>query len=182
MQPEMNHPFSETLLPLIERLDKLYYDNLIVLCSAAQKYAQKLKDLEANSSTSQYVSLCLKLVDEIQSLIAIKKEHFIPYALTMFDKSNTGHDCSSCQGGCNLHHDIQLKDMKQSHMQLKDIIYRVQMVALPLYSETIYPDVYRLLRNHMALIENTLTELFSLEETRLIPKIIEAQKTINARA
>lgn len=54
------------------------------------------------------------------------------------------------------------------------------MVALPLYSETMYPDVYRLLRNHMALIENTLTELFSIEETRLIPKIIESQKKINA--
>ena len=81
-----------------------------------------------------------------------------------------------------MQHDMQLNDLKQSHMQLKDIIYRVQMVALPLYSETIYPDVYRLLRNHMALIENSLTELYSVEETRLIPKVTEAQKNINAHS
>ena len=80
-----------------------------------------------------------------------------------------------------MQHELQLNDLKQSQSQLKDILNRIQMVALPLYSETIYPDVYRLLRNHMALIENTLNELYSVEETRLIPRIIEAQKTINVR-
>jgi hypothetical protein len=54
------------------------------------------------------------------------------------------------------------------------------MASLPLYTETIYPDAYRVLRNQMALIENSLTELFFLEENYLIPKVAEAQKIINA--
>jgi len=55
------------------------------------------------------------------------------------------------------------------------------MAALPLYAETIYPDVYRLLRNHMALIGSSLTDLYTAEEIQLIPKVIEAQRNINAR-
>lgn len=75
---------------------------------------------------------------------------------------------------------MQLMELMASHNNIKGILYRLQMVSLPLYSETIYPDAYRILRNQMALIENGLTELFFLEEHYLIPKIVEAQKIINA--
>jgi hypothetical protein len=35
------------------------------------------------------------------------------------------------------------------------------------------------LRNQMALLENSLTELYFVEEAYLIPKVTEAQKNIN---
>jgi hypothetical protein len=177
----MNYPNSESLLPLIERIDKSYYDVIINLCNTAMKHALRLQELELHNVTSQYVSQCIRLIDEIKHYITIKKEHFVPYVQSLFEKQAAGHDCSSCQGGCTMRHEMQLSELRQSHVQLKDVISRVQMVSLPLYSETIYPDVYRLLRNHMALLENTLTELFSIEETRLLAKIVEAQKKINSR-
>src|SRR3984885_7896925 len=161
----MNYPDTEGLQILMERLDKSYYDSIIGLCSIAKKYALRLQELEVQQATSQYVTVCNRLIEEIQHYISTKKEHFVPYVHLLDQKDSGGHDCSNCAGGCNLQHDMQLMDLKRSHMQLKDIVYRVQMVALPLYSETIYPDVYRVLRNNMALIENSLTELYSLEET-----------------
>jgi hypothetical protein len=177
----MNYSNTENLQPLIERLDKSYYDTIISLCASAQKYAQKLQELEVQNSTSQYVVLCNKLIEEIRLYISNKKEHLVPYVRSIYEKEKDGHDCKNCSGSsCSAQHEMHLNELSHSHRQLKEIISRVQMVALPLYSETMYPDVYRLLRNHMALIENTLTELFSIEETRLIPKIIESQKKINA--
>jgi hypothetical protein len=77
-------------------------------------------------------------------------------------------------------HEVKLTEFKESHKLVKDILNRLQMMSLPLHSETIYPDVYKLLRNQMTLLENTLTDLLYLEETYLIPKIAEAQKNINA--
>ncbi len=179
----MNHTYTEELKLLTERLNKSYYNAIIDLCKAAQKYALRLKELEVQQATSQYISLCSSLIEEIQSYINNKIEVLIPYVQSLYEKKEEGHDCKNCtgSGGCSMQHELQLNDLKQSQSQLKDILNRIQMVALPLYSETIYPDVYRLLRNHMALIENTLNELYSVEETRLIPRIIEAQKTINVR-
>ena len=75
---------------------------------------------------------------------------------------------------------MHLIELKESHSRIKDILYRLQMVALPLYAETLYPDVYRVLRNQMALLENSLTELFFIEDAYLIPKVIDAQKKIHA--
>lgn len=185
-EQRMNRGFtynSEALKPLVERVDRSYYNVINTLCETAKKQARKLQELEVHQSTSQYITLCNRILDEIQRYVKNKKDHFLPYMNELFEKQETGHDCRNCTGtgSCDMQHNLQLMELKESHAQIKDILYRLQMVALPLYSETIYPDVYRILRSHMALIENSLTELFSVEETLLIPKVSEAQKTINAR-
>lgn len=172
---------SEELQPFVKKLEDTHYNVIDSLCDATRKQARKLQELEVHQPTSQYITLCNRLIDEIQQYIKIKKESFIPYVAKLGERDSDGHDCSKCTGNsCNLQHNVQLAELKESHVLIKDILYRLQMVSLPLYSETIYPDVYRILRNQMALLENNLTELFSLEETYLIPKVIEVQKNINA--
>lgn len=181
----MNRGFAyngEALKPLVERVDRSYYNVIETLCDTAKMQARKLQELEVHQTTAQYTTLCNRLLEEILLHVKNKKDHFLPYMSELFEKQETGHDCRNCTGTgtCDLQHNLQLMELKESHVQIKDILYRLQMVALPLYSETIYPDVYRILRSHMALIENNLTELFSVEETLLIPKVTEAQKRINA--
>jgi hypothetical protein len=73
-----------------------------------------------------------------------------------------------------------LIEIGDSHVQVKETLYRLQMAVLPLYSETIYPDDYRILRNQVALLENSLAQMLFLESTYLVPKIADAQKNINA--
>ena len=179
----MNHPYTEELKLLIERLSKSYYEVVLDLCLKAKKHASRLKELEVQQATSQYVTLCFNLIEEVQEFIKVRIETLIPYVASLSEKIEEGHDCKNCSGtgSCSVQHELHLSELRQSLVQLKDIMNRIQMLALPLYSETIYPDVYRLLRNHIALIENALNELYSVEETKLIPKIIETQKNINAR-
>jgi hypothetical protein len=176
-----NTPMSVELQPFVKKLEQSHYDVIISLCEVTRKQAKKLEDLEVHQITSQYITLCNRLIDEIEDYIRLKKDSFIPYVNSLFEKDKDGHDCAKCTGNsCAMQHTAQLNELKESHVVIKDILYRLQMVALPLYSETIYPDVYRVLRNQMALLENNLTELFMLEETYLIPKVIEIQKNIHA--
>ncbi len=172
----------EELQPFVARLNKDYYDVINGLCEIAKKQANKLRELEVHQSASQYVILCCRLIEEIEQHIKARKESFIPYAMKLAEKESDDHDCANCKGGgaCNLQHEMHLVELKESHNRIKDILYRLQMVALPLYSETLYPDVYRVLRNQMALLENALTELFFIEDAYLIPKVIETQKKIHA--
>ena len=177
----LNTPISEDLQPFVKRLEQSHYSAINVLCEGTRKQAKKLQELENHQATSQYITLCNRLIDEIQHYIKNKTDNFIPYVNKLNEKESESHDCNNCNGNsCSLQHTAQLNELKEAHVQIKDILYRLQMVSLPLYSETIYPDVYRILRNQMALLENNLTELFLLEETYLIPKVIELQKSIHA--
>ncbi len=104
----------------------------------------------------------------------------MPYVHELVEKTTANHDCSNCSGSCKLGHDMQITELNASNDWAKRILHRLQLASLPLYSQTMYPDEYRVLRNRMALIEMNMTELFFLENTYLIPKIVEAQKKINA--
>jgi len=179
----MNYQDNEGLQEFTDRLDRSHYYLINALCVSAKKYALQLEQLEMHKATSQYVTLCNRLIQEILHFVTIRKEYFVPYLLSLSEKNEDGHDCKNCTGTatCSAQHDLHLAELKQSHKQLKATIYQVQMAALPLYAETIYPDVYRLLRNHMALIGSSLTDLYTAEEIQLIPKVIEAQRNINAR-
>ncbi len=170
------------LQPFVGKLDIEYYEPIEKLCQVAKKQAAKLHDLEVHQATSQYVSLCNKLIEEVENYVKFRKDQLIPYIQKLYEKDTTGHDCSKCTGNCNLQHDLRLTELEDSLMHMKDTLSRLQMVSLPLYSDTIYPDVYRILRNQMALIENALTDLFSLEETALIPKVKDAQKNIHVHS
>ena len=177
----LHEQFSRIDLPeLIKRLSVECYVPLHKLCDTAGKQAQKLDGLESQQTTSQYTTLCSKLITEIIQCLVTRQDTYIPYIETLAEKAMASHDCKNCSGTCKMNHDMQLVELKASHNNIKSILYRLQMVSLPLYSETIYPDAYRILRNQMALIESSLTELLFLEEHYLIPKVIEAQNIINA--
>jgi len=163
-----------------EKMQGECYAPIEHLCESAGKQVDKLGSLELQQPTSQYTSLCNKLIVEIIGCLSVRKEQYIPYIKQLSEKADEKHDCDNCSGNCKLNHEVTLLEMKTSLNNIKSILYRLQMVSLPLYSETIYPDAYRILRSQMALIESSLTDLFILEERSLIPKIMEVQKGINA--
>ena len=174
----MKYTENDGLLVLAEGLDKSYYSTILGFCENAKLQASSLQQLEIHKTTSQYVNLCNKLIAEIQLYIGNKTEHLLPYLKTLAVKSSAGHDCRACNGGCDLGHELVMAEMKDSHLRIKESVYRLQMVALPLYSETKYPVEYKSLRNLMAKLENSLADLLTIEETKLIPQIIKAQKNI----
>jgi hypothetical protein len=156
---------NNTLQSFVAQLNKSHYDMIFTLCGTAREQAQRIQQEEALQTASQYVALCNKLIAEVQHYIGIKKTHLVPYINSLFEKEADGHDCKSCTGtgSCSMEHDIQLAELTQSHVHLNNIIGRLQMVVLPLYSGIIHHDLYQVLQKQMALLENSLAELLSLE-------------------
>jgi hypothetical protein len=169
-----------TLKPFVEKLIREYYNALEVLCKNGVAQAERVKSLEMDTAASEYAQLCCEVIREIDQHIRDRKEKFIPYILELTEKVETNHDCSACREGCKAGHNMQVFQLNASNDTAKKILNRIQLSTLPLYSHTMFPDEYRILRNRMALIEMNTTELFFLENTYLIPKIIAAQKAINA--
>ncbi len=171
---------DQALLQLTDKLHKEYYNSVSLICESARKQAEKIEKLEVTKGPSQYINNCKDFIQEIEAFIKERTERYVPYIQQLSEKSTTNHDCTNCSGGCKLNHDMQLLELRVSCQAVKSMLNRLQMLSLPLYADTMYPDAYRVLRNQMVLIENSLSELFFLENNYLIPKIVEAQNSINA--
>lgn len=171
---------SIALKPFTEKLQQVHYNSIETLCQNSRKQCNKIKNAEKSDAPLQYVSLCESVISEIEQHITNRKLIYIPYAQQLSEKVTDNHDCSSCSGGCKINHSMHIADLNASNEEMTKVLARLQMATLPLYSETLYPDEYRVLRSNMTLLETGLTELFFLESSYLIPKIADAQKNINA--
>lgn len=181
MEKEMlKSNLTANLNQLVDRISTDNYDEIINLCHSAARQIEKLENAGLQHATTQYTTTCGELIKEVIMYITERKERVIPYLKELSHKAETNHDCSTCSGGCKVNHDLHLIELRASHSAMRSILNRLQVVGLPLYSDTVFPDAYRVLRNQMVLIENGLTELFFLEENYLLPKVVDAQKRINA--
>lgn len=168
------------LQPFAEQLQSDYYDTTEALCIKASKQAEKIKTIEKSPTQLQYVLQCERIIKDIEKHMRERKLTYMPYISTLSEKVKDNHNCTNCSGNCKINHDVHVLELNVTNEELKKVMSRLHMITLPLYSETIFPDEYRLLRSNMALLETSVTELFFLENNYLIPKIIEAQKKINA--
>lgn len=170
---------SMSLSQLQEMLDKEWYDVILSSCVRSGKQLENLLQREGEKPT-QYLVQCGELLAEIEQFIRDRKGKYMPYIASLSEKVATSHNCLNCTGNCKLNHELQLWELKNSGKGIKDILNALQMLSLPLYTETLYPEAYRVLRNHVSLLESNIAELFFIEESYLLPKVTEAQKTINA--
>ncbi|MCW3123840.1 MAG: hypothetical protein JWQ38_3332 [Flavipsychrobacter sp.] len=168
------------LKPIIEKLQSEHYDSIAMLCTTLKKQCNKMRELEKSESPLQYVVLCENVIAEVEQHVTNRRSVYIPYVHTLSDKVKDNHNCSNCTGTCKINHDMHIMDLNATNDTMAKVLHRLQMATLPLYSDTLYPDEYRVLRSGMTLLETSLTELFFLENNYLIPKIAEAQKNINA--
>lgn len=167
---------------LIKCLDKDYYDIIEIMCYSTTGLADKLNEEGIHPSTSLYTSMAIKLIEQVRHFVISRKQVFLPYLAELDMKQKEKHNCSNCSGKCNVGHNMHLADLKESPKKIKEILFRLQTVALPLYSEIEYTATYKMLRNEMMLLDTMLTELFYLEESHLIPRVLDAQKNIHAYA
>ena len=168
------------LKPFAEKLQSDYYESIETLCATSKKQCDKMINLEKSASSFQYVTSCEQIISEIEEHIKNRKTIYIPYIHTLVEKVNDNHNCSTCTGKCKINHDMHIMDLTATNQAMSRVLHKLQMVMLPLYSDTMYPDEYRVLRLNMTLLETSLAELFFVENNYLIPKIADAQKNINA--
>lgn len=181
MYKELFSQYSKNSLQQIaDKLEVDYYNVIDKLCINASVYASELQEIEEHQSTSLYLNLSRKLIEEILHYIRLRKNLLLPYIQQLQYKDETGHDCKNCSGSCAMQHGEHIVNLKESNGKMKELLYRLQLVSLPLYFDHEYPDNYKKLRTEIMIIDTTITELFYLEQDIMLPKIMEAQQNINA--
>lgn len=168
---------------LLQHLETAYYARIEALCGRAALQLAELRCADNPKTESLYNSLTQKLLGRIEHYLRLRRFGLTPYVRELLQKENTGHDCRSCTDICTGRHSAQIDSLRDSQNQIKEIFFRLHSVATPMYgTEMVQAAVYRALRAEMTQIDTALTELFYLEESSLIPKLLQAQKAIHAHS
>ncbi|RYZ55277.1 MAG: hypothetical protein EOP49_03150 [Sphingobacteriales bacterium] len=171
--------YKEDLTELTQRLEKEYYNEIDAVCKHAARHAAELEETESHPSSILYITLCVKLIDEIRFHIRLRKDLTIPYLYTLAQKATGSHDCRTCSGVCKVQHTLQMQNLREAHHRISELLERIQQLTKPLYLENDSPLNYKILRNEVMIIDNALTDLFYIEESVLIPKVAELQNAIH---
>lgn len=182
MQRHSQQDQDSTLESLLSYLETAYYNRIEVLCEKVELNIAELNTGEESQAAALYISLSKKLLGQVKQYIRLRRFALLPYIHELLDKEDSGHDCRSCSTSCSIRHTAQISGIKEAHNKIKESLYRLQSVAVPIYQKPVQADAYFAMRNEMMLMDTTLTELFYLEESSLIPKVIEAQKNIHAHS
>lgn len=150
-----------------------YSDNVLLEVSAV-----RLED--ADETLSFYLSLAEKLAYSVKQFLRLRKFAMLPYVQELLDKDKEGHDCRNCAKSCSVRHLHQTVTICDSHQKIKEILYRLQSIASPIYMNPAAPIPYGVLRNQVMILDRALTETFYEEESRLIPLMQAVQHHIYA--
>jgi len=134
---------------LAEKLDADFYRSIGRQClQAAEQGAHESK----------------AVIGLIGELMQAKQELLVGYLKELAEKSSTGHDCSTCSGGCDMGHAARIMEIRESHVIITDHIAGIDINEIP---EVLLP------------ITMALTRLIDVEANVLIPQIWNAQRKIN---
>lgn len=159
--------------PLGENMLEQYYSPIEVLCEEGRTQCEQSLSTEP---TAHYLSLCTALLSDTELFVKCRRDIYIPYVYSLAEKSDTEHDCTDCASGCKANHGMQVASLKASNNLMRERLNVFQR-GLP---ELDFSITNMLLSRTMAMIEINLLDALSAEVNYLIPKTIEAQKSINA--
>jgi hypothetical protein len=165
---------------VIQNLEKNFYGPLEKSCQRLMELGISLKEEDTDSQLSVYSSLFLSFATQLTHLCEDRRSVTIPYLLDIAEKATTRHDCLNCSADCDAEHDAQINRIEKDQYHIRDMFSRLQKIAPPLYSEENLPESYLILRKELIRTNSIIFELFYIEESTLIPVILETQKKINA--
>lgn len=165
----------EKLTKLLNYLQSEYYTRLESLCEQASK---PLAELPGES----YAALSQNLIYQIEQYMRLRRFGLIPYIHDLLEKEDSGHDCRDCSSNCDLKHSSQVSAVRDAHEKIKEALSRLQSATIQADAALNDSPSYRSLRPIINQLEPTLTELLYIEDSSLIPLIIEAQTAIHARS
>ena len=178
MNCELSAPHPLDLQCLLNRLNEEEYPYVLSLCN---KVNASVKDLQLHSTreaTSIYAGLCSGLSEHISKYMRMRRLVLLPYFLDLLEKEDEGHDCRICSGRCSVQHMAHIAGIRKAHGTMKDLLLQIRTTGWTLYGTFDYPESYRVLRRNMLLLDNALEEILFIEESALIPMMIDLQQKI----
>jgi len=182
MLTNKNPGIPEELHSLLNYLDGEYFERLQKHSEKVMAYITQLHGGDVHQTTSLYTNYSKKLVEEIAQYIRMCRVILGPYLLELLEKEDSGHDCRACSSSCTIRHTAQIDALQKAHSKIKETLNLIKSVVHPAEHVSMNAESFGNLSKEIKQLDVCLRELFYLEETELIPKVLEVQKAIHAHA
>lgn len=177
--PTMHHIATESLTEglqcLVTQLRQKKYPQLEALAKVVYSDTLAVQINDIHDADRRYSSLCIKLHDQVTQYLRLHQLVLIPYISDLIKKRDMGHDCRTCGGGCSLYQTAHKSDIREAQIGMKEILSWLDEAATNLAE---FPQEWQMLRGNVSMLHIALTELFLIEESELIPMMIQLQKNI----
>jgi len=171
---------EKNLKNLISYLDINYYNPVALLCEKADLQITIRHNGDGQQAAFQYTSLSKQLTTTVTQYIRLRHSALLPYVQKLIDKKDSGHDCSFGNTSCTSRHAAQICRIKLGHTTIHGVLSQLRAVVLPLEHPALHSEDYKELCATVAVLDRNLTDIFHLEESTLIPKVMDAQRNIHA--
>ncbi len=171
---------KEQLPEVAERLKRDYYMVLYELTRDAAVHIKELLQDKVETSRKKYLEICAEFIESISQHVRFSVASLIPYVLDLAQKAEGGFNCNECGGQCPWEQESSIAELLRHHDQLRMLQLRLQHTGKPLYLESRQPLPWKILRNEIVILDTAISELCYLEESTLIPKILDAEQKIHA--
>jgi hypothetical protein len=172
---------SERLSQLLKYLDADFYNRLESICVNAALPLAELKDADTTPSVALYTQHAHRLIHQIEQYLRLRRVGLKPYIHELIEMEEEGHDCRECSTPCEIRHSAQITGIKEAHSKIWEMLVCLHNCDVPLADDAVEQESLRKLSAEIKKLDATLTELISLEESSLLPLILEAQKAIHVR-
>jgi hypothetical protein len=167
----------------IHELVDLFYKDYYTIMEERSKNLSDNIDSLANSGLGdevlRYLGRCGILAGEIKNHLEYRMDTLLPYMRDLGRKNAEGHNCATCSGGCHVGHSAKIAELSLSHESIKNTLEGLRGLE-PVATEDITGTEIGSIQDEIQFMENTLAELYYLEQEVLVPKLREAQRRINA--
>ncbi len=171
---------SRDLKALLSRLQEEEYPYIASLCAKANACISALSEAPGQKDIASYTGVCSRLTVQTEQYMRLRRLVLVPYIHDLVNKEEDGHDCRSCSGNCSVRHADQNRQLKAAHSLIRSLLYQLQAGGIPAYHPDQNPEALRSLRTTMLLLDAALSEVIFIEESELLPEMIDLQEKIGA--
>lgn len=173
-------PDRQDLRQLLVQLDALH-SQLSALRDRAAAMLPELQYRDRAGKLRIYTSLCTNLITHLGQYMRLRRLVILPYVEELQRQAEEGHDCRRCEGRCDMQHSRHLSEMQDAHSSLRELSEHLHPFNVSLPQNSLAgSDLLREFRASMLKLEEGLNELLFIEESALLPQIIELQRNIHA--
>jgi hypothetical protein len=173
-------PAQQDLQQLLTTLNDKYVQLEKLLNSIAYSLPE-VQYFDEHGAIRLYTSLCNNLSAQLAQYMRLRRLVLLPYLNDLLDKEEDGHDCRSCGNNCKVQHSSHVVSITDAHSELRELMEHLRPVTLQLAAGAFEDSPhYRSLREDMARLEELLNEVLFIEESALIPMMLDLQRNIGA--
>lgn len=179
MLQTFNALLPEDLQSLMAQLQEEKYTRIESLGKRVHADAVAVQINDTHDAARRYSGVCVKAHQQVTAYLRMHRLVIIPYISDLIEKDDVGHDCEACGGGCSISHSAHITEIREAHFRMKEVLSWLQDARNEVAE---FPEGWHALQSDITLLETAMTELFLIEESKLIPMIIELHKNIGAHA